>query len=133
MRKFLIPIIAAGSALSLAVPAAAQQWAPPTYRYAPYNYGYGFSGINFARSMQARVQRVRSDIRTMQMRRVLSWREASNLDNQARGLERRIFRASRNGISPREARNLEGGLRNLEYRVQREATDWNRRAGYRRR
>jgi hypothetical protein len=132
MRKFLIPIVAAASALAVAAPASAQAWSPPVYRYQPYSYGYGFNGINFARSMQARVQRIRNDIRAMQQRRILSYREARSLDNQAERVQRRIFWATRNGIRPGEARGLENQIRNLEYRVSREATDWNNRPGYRR-
>jgi hypothetical protein len=128
MRKFLIPVAAAASALTMAAPASAQ-WAPPVYRYQPYNYGYGFNFNRFAQSMQARVQRVRSDIRMMEARRILSPREARSLDNQARNIERHIWRRSRNGIQPGEARALENQIRNLEYRVQREAMDWNNRPG----
>ena len=133
MRKFLIPIAAAASALAVAAPASAQyvQWSPPVYQYNPYNYGNGFRGINFANSMAQRVQRVRQDIRVMQQRRVLSFNEARNLDRQARNLQQRIFRAQRNGISAREARNLENQIFNLQRRVAREANDWNRRFGRR--
>src|SRR4051794_18103773 len=109
MRKFLIPIVAAASALAVAAPVSAQyaqRWAPPVYQYNPYSYGTGFSGINFARSMADRVQRVRMDIRVMRERRVLSRGEARSLDNQAEHLQRRIFRASRYGINPYEARSL---------------------------
>lgn len=126
MRKFLIPLVAAGAALALAAPASAQ-WAPPVYRYQPYDYGNGFSYHVFAQSMETRVQRIRSDIRQMQARRILSWSEARSLDNQARNIQYRIFRASRNGIQPGEARRLENQIRNLEWRVQREANDWNNR------
>ena len=128
MRKFLIPIAVAASALSMAAPAAAQ-WAPPVYRSAPYSFGYGFNGINFARSMQARVQRIRADIRTMEVRRILSRSEARSLDLQARNVERQIDRASRYGITAREARNVENRIRQLEVRVSREARDWDRRPG----
>ena len=132
MRKFLIPIVAAASALAVAAPASAQ-WAPPVYRYQPYNFGYGFNGINFARSMETRVARIRGDIRAMEARRILSFREARSLDREAANLQRRIFRASRFGINPREAREVENGIRRLEYRVSREANDWNNRPGrYRR-
>jgi hypothetical protein len=131
MRKFLIPIVAAASAVAVAAPASAQ-WAPPVYRYQPYVYGQGFSYHAFARSMEVRVQRIRNDIRAMQVRRILSWSEARSLDNQARDLQRRIFFASRNGIQPGEARRLENQIRNLEFRVQREATDWNNRPNRRR-
>jgi hypothetical protein len=131
MRKVLIPIVAAASALTLAAPAAAQ-WAPPIYTYTPYNYGYGFNGFHFARSMQARVERIRADIHAMAVRRILSFSEARSLDSQARGLQRRIFFASRNGINPFEARNLENQIFRLQRRVAREANDWNRRPGWRR-
>ena len=73
MRKFLIPLAAAASTMAFAAPASAQ-WAPPVYSYNPYNFGYGFNGINFARTMESRVQRIRGDIRAMEMRRILSRR-----------------------------------------------------------
>jgi hypothetical protein len=129
MRKFLIPIVAAASTLALAAPASAQ-WAPPVYRYAPYNFGYGFNGINFARAMESRVARVRGDIRAMEIRRILSYGEARSLDRQAANLQWRIARASRFGVSPGEARGMENGIRRLEYRVAREASDWNGRPGH---
>lgn len=131
MRKYLIPIVAAASTLALAAPASAQ-WAPPVYHYQPYNYGQGYNGMRFARSMEVRVQRVRGDIRNMQMRGILGRGEARSLEMQARNLQRRIARASQFGINPGEARGLENGLRNLEFRVQREATDWNNRPNRRR-
>lgn len=131
MRKFLIPIVAATSALAVAAPASAQyvRWAPPVYQYNPYNFGYGFNGGNFARSMADRVQRVRNDIRVMHMQGVLSRGEARRLDNQARRLQDRIFRASRFGINPYEARSLENQIFNLQRNVAREANDWDRRYG----
>ena len=132
MIKFLIPVAAAASALTFAAPASAQ-WAPPVYRYQPYNYNYGFSGIRFAQAMEARVARIRGDIRAMAMRRILGPGEANSLDRQAVNLQRRIARVSRYGISPGEARGVENGIRNLEFRVSREANDWNNRAGHYRR
>jgi hypothetical protein len=135
MRKFLIPIVAAASSLAMAAPASAQvvQWAPPVYQYNPYNFGYGFNGINFARSMESRVQRIRMDIRVMHDRRILSRGEARSLDRQAENLQRRIYRATRYGINPYEARSLENQIFNLQRRVAREANDWDRRYGHHRR
>jgi hypothetical protein len=135
MRKFLIPIAAAASTLPFAAPAAAQYapWAPPVYQYNPYNYGNGFNGGNFARSMESRVQRIRMDIRVMHDRRILSRGEARRLDRQAENLQRRIFRATRYGINPYEARSLENQIFNLQRRVAREANDWDRRHGRHRR
>jgi hypothetical protein len=134
MRKFLISMVAAGSALAFAAPATAQYaqvWAPPVYNYQPYNFNYGFNGYNFARSMHDRVQRIRGDIRVMQSRRVLSYNEARRLDREAVGVERKIARASRYGINAYEARNVENSIRRLERHVAREANDWNRRYGNR--
>ena len=128
MRKFLIPIVAAASALAVAAPASAQ-WAPPVYRNQPYNYGYGYNGFNFARSMEQRVQRMRGDIREMQARRVLSWNEARGLENEAASIQRKIYRSGGNGIQPGEARNIENRIQRLEYRISREASDWNGRSG----
>ena len=132
MRKFLISVVAAASTLAIAAPASAQRWAPPVYNYQPYNYARGYNGFNFARSMEARVQRIRGDIRGLEVRRILGRGEARQLDNQAQHLQRRIYRASRNGIQPGEARRVENQIRNLEYRISREATDWNNRPGRRR-
>ena len=142
MRNFLIPVIAAASAISFAAPASAQwgpapvvavQWAPPVYQYQPYNYGYRFNHNSFAQQMQMRVQRIRSDIRVMDQRNILGRGEARALDRQARNVQRNIYRASRYGLQMHEARAIERQIRNLEWRVQREATDWNNRPGRRHR
>jgi len=129
MKKLLFGIAAATSALMIAAPASAQVWAPPVYNYQPYNYGYGFNYRNFAGTMQQRVQRIRTDIHVMRDRRILSRNEARSLDRQAERLQERIYRVSRNGISPAEARGVDNQIRNLEVRVHREATDWNNRYG----
>jgi len=129
MRKFLIPLAAAGSMLAIAAPAAAQ-WAPPVYNYQSYNYGRGWNFHQYAQSMEQRVQRVRNDIRQLQQRHILSWQEARSLQDQAANIQRRIYRQSGNGIQPGEARRLENQIRNLEYRVSREARDWNGRPSY---
>jgi hypothetical protein len=131
MRRLVIAVVASASALGFAAPAAAQ-WAPPAYNHEPSNYGYGFNGSNFARSMQDRVERIRGNIRAMQERRVLSWREARSLEYEASRVQDRIFRASRNGIQPGEARRLDNDIRRLEYRVSREANDRDNRPDYRR-
>ena len=131
MRKFLIPIIAAASALAVAGPASAQAWAPRSDNYRHDNYGPGSRELNFPRAMQARVERIRGQIREMQERRVLSWREARSLDYQATRIQQRIWRSTRDGLQPDEARRISYDVSRLEYRVSREARDWNDRPGYR--
>jgi hypothetical protein len=105
-------------------------YAAPVYNYSPYNFGRGYNGYAFVQQMQARVQRIRADIRNMEIRRILSPREARSLDNEARAVERRIYRAPRGGIRPAEARGIENRIRNLEFRVAREARDFNGRPGH---
>lgn len=141
MRKVLISIAAAASVAAIAAPAAAAQpygnlgpaYAAPVYNYSPYNYGRGYNGYAFVQQMQSRVQRIRADIRNMEMRRILSVREARNLDKEARAVERRIYKSPRGGIRAAEARGIENRIRNLEIRVSREARDWNGRVGHYRR
>ena len=125
MRKYLIPIVAGASVLAMAAPASAQ-YMPRPDRY--HRYEPAFDG----RGLQVRVDRIREQIRRLEARRILSYREGRSLEYQAANLQRRIWRASRNGIQPGEARRLEDQIRELEYRVRREATDRNDRPGYRR-
>lgn len=139
MRNALISLAAAVSVAAVAAPATAQPhgnltpYAAPVYTYSPYNYGRGYNGSAFIQQMQARVQRIRADIRNMEMRRILSIREARSLNREASAVERRIYRSPRGGIRIAEARGIESRIRNLEIRVSREARDWNNRPGrYRR-
>ena len=122
MRKLLIPIVAGVAVAAMAAPASAQ-YAPRVDRY--HRYQPAFDG----RGLQVRVERVREQIRRLEARRILSFREGRSLEYQAINLQRRIARASGNGIQPGEARRLENQLRRLEYRVQREATDFDNRPG----
>jgi hypothetical protein len=129
MRKFLIPLIGAASVLAIAAPAAAQY--RPTYNQP--GYGYGGHGGRFGGRLDERVQRIRADIRQLEERRIISYREARSLEYQAADLRRSFYRDSRNGIQPGERQRIEERLRRLEYRVSREASDRNNRpGGYRR-
>ena len=145
MRNMTLTLAAAGAALAFAAPAAAQYYPAPHYTPAfqpAYGYqqpGYGqnnwlfnFRDQRYSRMMQDRVQRIRHDIRQMGAMRVLSYREVRDLDQEAQAVERRIWRASRNGLSNSEARKIDNRVRRLEDRVMREARDWNRRPGVRR-
>ena len=132
MRKFLIPIVAAASALAIAAPASAQ-WAPPAYRYQPYNYGYGYNGFNFAA--------VDGSARPAHPRRHPRHADAPDPVLRARRVSSRTRRATCSGESAgvaqrhsagRSAQRRKPASGDLEYRVSREATDRNNRPGYRR-
>jgi hypothetical protein len=128
MRKFLIPITVAATALAVAAPASAQ-YAPRPYN----NYGRGDNVVGYGNGLRERVDRIQRQIRDLEYRRVLSGREARYLDREAMDLRRSVYRDARNGIQPGERERTEERIRRLEYRVQREASDLNNRpGGYRR-
>jgi len=121
MRKFLISAAVAATALTAAVPAAAQ-WAPQQ----PYGNAYGYNNYGQIRSLQARVDNLQRQIRRLDQRNVLSNREAARLLDDSRDLERRLARSSRNGLSRSEYNAVITRLANLEQRLQRDARDGNR-------
>ncbi|HEY5459747.1 MAG TPA: hypothetical protein VIJ81_09805 [Sphingomicrobium sp.] len=118
MRKFLISAAVAMSALTAAVPAAAQ--------YAPQYYGHG--NYNQSRQLLNRIERVKDQINILDRRDILSNREADYLKGQANDLRRIVKRIDNNGIDRRERATVERRIADLEIRVQREARDGNRHA-----
>lgn len=128
MRKFWISAAVATTALTVAVPAAAQ-WAPPpppVYN-APPGYAYGHQGNwGQVRSLQVRVEALRRHIDRLDSRNRISEREADRLRGQANDLRRDLRRASRNGLHPAEMYRIERRLAALEYRIQRDVRDGNR-------
>ena len=120
MRKFLISAAVAATALTAAVPAAAQ-WAPQP----PYGNAYGHNNYGQVRSLQVRIDNLQRQIRRLDQRNVLSNREAARLLDDSRDLERRLHRSSRNGLNFNEVRAVEVRLANLERRLYRDARDGN--------
>lgn len=126
MRTALLTLAAAGSALALATPAAAQWYPQPHYGY---GYGYGYNNYGHVRSLAARVNNLQRHISRLDNRDIVTEREARRLHSEARDIERRLFRASRNGLSQREAYLIQNRIQRLEYRIGRDARD-GRRWGY---
>ena len=124
MRTFLISIAAVAATAGFAAPASAQ-WAPPAPYGAPaYGYAHGYGHVH---ALQARVDMIQRHIVTLDRRNILSNREARQLREQSRQVERQLRRASRYGLNPHEARNIEVRIARLEQRVQRDAWDRDRR------
>jgi hypothetical protein len=121
MRKFLISAAVAATALTAAVPAAAQ-WAPQQ----PYGNAYGYNNYGQIRSLQVRIDNVQRQIRNLDQRNVLSNREAARLLDDSRDLERRLQRSARNGLNRSEHNAVVTRLANLEQRLWRDARDGNR-------
>jgi len=126
MRKVLISLAAAGTALAFATPAAAQVYpAPPPQGYGypvpppPYGQAYGYhSNFGHIRALQARIDSVQRRIERLDRRDRIRERTASRLRLEARSIERRLRIASRNGLNPYEANSIEQRVRRLEQHVQ---------------
>lgn len=123
MRKLVITIVTAASALAVATPASAQ------YFPQPRGYAYGYNNYGHVRSLQVRVDRLQHRIDRLDSRDRISEREARNLRQDARELERRLHRAARNGLHPQEAQQLEYRLVRIEQRLMRDANDGRGRWG----
>jgi hypothetical protein len=126
MRKVLISIAAAGTALAFAAPASAQ-YAPQGYGYQGYGYqGQGYRNGGGFRSLQMRVDMIQRQIEQLGARRVISRNEYNGLRSEARQVERQLRRSARYGFDYREMRNAEYRVARLEQHVRHEVRDGNR-------
>lgn len=131
MRKVLITLAAAASALAIAAPASAQVYGNlgPAYGAPAYGYGYG-NNYGQVRNLQVRIDQIQRQIAVLDRRDVLSEREARRLREESRQVERQLRRAAAYGLNPYEARNIQVRIARLEQHVQREAWDRDGRRGY---
>jgi len=131
MRKLIIALTAAGSALAFATPAAAAQYYPAPYG-APYGNAYGYNNYGQIRSLQVRVDQLQRQINLLDRRNVLSNGEARRLRDDARDLERRLHRDVRDGrgLSGNEIYGIQQRIARLEQRIYREANDGRRYGNY---
>ena len=117
MRKVLISLAAAGSALAFATPAAAQYY-PQAQPYGqPYGYGYN-NNYGQVRALQARINQVQRQIERLDRRDRVSERAADRLRGEANSIERRLRRIGRNGLNGYEAQDIQIRIARLEQRVQ---------------
>ena len=143
MRKFLISLAVATSALAVATPASAQYYPQPqNYGYGqqqgygygqPQGYAYGYNNnYGQVRVLQVRINQIQRQIERLDRRNILSNREARRLRDESRELEFRLARLSRFGLDPRERQNIEIRIARLEQRIRYAANDGNRwgRNGY---
>jgi cell division protein FtsB len=116
MRKVVLGLRAAGSALAVAAPASAQYYQRP----APYGYGngYGYNNFGQVRALQVRIDAVERQIRFLDRRNVVRDDRADRLREEANRIEDRLHRAARNGLNPREADEINVRIARLEQRVQ---------------
>jgi len=116
MRKLMISLAAAGAALAIATPAAAQYY--PGQYGAPYGNAYGYNNYGQVRSLQARIDRIEWQINRLDRRDRIRDRSADRLRGEANNIERRLRHAARDGMSPWEAQDIQVRIARLEQRVQ---------------
>lgn len=129
MRKLMMSLAGAGTALAFATPAAAQYYpAPPPYAQpygqpyaqpygAPYGHAYGHNNWGQVRALQVRIDAIERQINRLDRRDRIHDRTADRLRAEADRLERRLRLAARNGLSPYEANYLHARIARLEQRV----------------
>lgn len=118
MRNLLLSLAAAGAALAVASPAAAQYYPVPQ----SYGSGYGngsnrYGGFGQVRALQARVDAVEYRIRMLDRRDRVGDGTADRLREEADRIENRLHRAARYGLNPYEARDIQVRIARLEQRV----------------
>jgi len=122
MRKFVLSLVAAASALAVAAPASAQYYPAPQqqpYGYAqPYGNAYGYNNFGHVRALQVRIDRIQRQINRLDNRDRIGEREARRLREQSRNIERRLRAASRRGLNGFEANDSQRRIAFLEQRVQ---------------
>jgi len=119
MKKVVLALVAAGSALAFATPAAAQYYpAPPAYG-APYGNAYGYqNNWGQVRSLQVRINNVQRQIKQLDRRDRIRDGQADRLRREANQLENRLQRATRYGLNGYEANDINVRVARLEQRVQ---------------
>ena len=115
MRKIILPLIAAGAALAVATPAAAQYYPGRPAPAPAYGYGHGFGQV---RALQVRIDNVERQINRLDRRDRIGDHSADRLRDEANRIEDRLHRATRGGLNPNEARDIEYRIQRLEQRVQ---------------
>jgi len=119
MRKFFIAAAIATSALTAAVPAAAQ--------YRPQGYGYNSGGA--VRSYIVRADQLRQRIDQLDRRNRISNREANQLRRAAADLQNRTRAYARGGLNNRERHELDQRFAQLQQAMRNERFDGNDRRG----
>jgi opacity protein-like surface antigen len=128
MRKVLIALAAAGSALAFASPASAQYYPQPQQPYGyggqAYGYngygqnGYGQNGFGQVQQLRQRIDALQNRIRWMDRANVIRDHSADRLRDEARDIEKQLRRSARYGLNPYALNNLQVRIARLEQRVQ---------------
>ena len=119
MKKVVLALVAAGSALAFATPAAAQYYpAPPAYG-APYGNAYGYQN-NWGQVRSLQVRSTMCSARSSSSIAATAFATARPTACAAKRnqLENRLQRATRYGLNGYEANDINVRVARLEQRVQ---------------
>ena len=131
MRKLLVSLAAAASALAVATPASAQYYPAPQYYPVPQGPAYGYhNAYGQVRALQVRINQIQRQIERFDRRNIISNREARRLRDEARAVEFRLRETARYGLNPRERHAVEVRIARLEHRLYRDAQDGRRFGAY---
>ena len=121
MRKVLVSLAAAATALAFASPVSAQYYPQPQpygYDGQPYGSGYGSNNYGQVRALQFRIDAVQQQIRQLDRRNLIRDGSADRLRDDARNIEKRLRKASRYGLNGYEMSDIQNRIARLEQRVQ---------------
>lgn len=129
MRKYLISLAAAASALVVAAPASAQYYGgSQAYGYGRGDYGrsydrrgYGDYNYESRRLVEANLERmakIHGEIRSAAARGMLSPAEAARLDRQAAQFDRELAWLARDGMTGSEGATFDARADRLAQEVQ---------------
>ena len=116
MRKLVLGLAGAASALVIAAPAGAQYY-PRAYGY-DRGYGAGYNSFGDFGSLQRRLYNVERSLDGVPPQ------AAYQLHAEANALERRLRFAARNGLNPYEAHELDVRIGQLERRQLQFSRNW---------
>ena len=117
MRKVFLSLAAAGAALAVASPAAAQFYPQPQPYGQPYGYSNGYNNFGQVRAFQVRLNNLQWQIQRFNDRSMLRDRDANRLRDKARRIGDRLQRAQRFGLNPMDANDIQMRLSRLEQEV----------------
>jgi hypothetical protein len=115
MRKIVLSLAAAGAALVVASPAAAQYYPAPQQ---PYGYHNGYrGGFGQVRAFEVRIDNIERQIDRLDRRDRIGDHSADRLRAEADRVRDRLRDIGRGGLNPREAGEMETRIQRLEQRV----------------
>jgi len=116
MRKIVLSLAAAGAALAVASPAAAQYY--PGQQAPGYGRGYGHGNWQQVRELRVRLDVIRRQIARLDRRDAIGGRATERMLDEANRIDRRLSDRARGGLDPREAGDIRFRLQRLEQQVQ---------------